>query len=85
VFVVLVLVELATMAGLVVVPLATEAAAGVFDGLVEELETIDEWLAVELAEIVEFDMIAPASRNYDIGEICGGFFPSNETKIFESV
>jgi hypothetical protein len=35
------LVELATTAGLVVVPLATETAAGVFDELVE-LETIDE-------------------------------------------
>jgi hypothetical protein len=36
-----VLVELATMAGLVVVPLVTEAAAGVFDGLWEELETTE--------------------------------------------
>jgi hypothetical protein len=34
-----VVVELATLAGLVVVPLATEVAAGLF---VEELETIDE-------------------------------------------
>jgi len=58
-----VLVELATMAGLVVVPLATEAAAGVFDGLVEELEVIDVLPAVKLAEIVEFDMIAPASES----------------------
>lgn len=37
-----VLVELATMAGLVVVPLATDAAAEAFDGLVEELDAIDE-------------------------------------------
>ena len=59
----MVLVELATMAGLVVVPLATEAAAGVFDGLVEELEVIDVLPAVKLAEIVEFDMIAPASES----------------------
>jgi hypothetical protein len=58
-----VLVELATMAGLVVVPLATEAAAGVFDGLVEELEVADELLEIKLAEIVEFDMIAPASES----------------------
>ena len=54
-----VLVELATMAGLVVVPLATEEAAGYFE-LVEEL---DEELAVELAGLVEYDdMIAPASE-----------------------
>ena len=59
----MVLVELATTAGLVVVPLATEAAAGVFDGLVEELEVIDVLPAVKLAEIVEFDMIAPASES----------------------
>jgi hypothetical protein len=57
-----VLVELATTAGLVVVPLATEAAAGVFDGL-EELEVTDELLEIKLAEIVEFDMIAPASES----------------------
>ena len=61
----MVLVELAAMAGLVVVPLATEATAGagVFDGLVEELEVIDELPAVKSAEIVEFDMIAPASES----------------------
>ena len=58
----MVLVELVTMAGLVVVPLATEEAAGYFE-LVEELETINEELAVELAGLVEYDdMIAPASE-----------------------
>ena len=62
------------MAGLVVVSLATEAAAGSFE-LAEELEAIAGSLAVELAEVVEFDMIAPRSRNYDMGEIYRGFSP----------
>jgi len=49
------------MAGLVVVSLAAEAAGGSVE-LMEELEATDGGLAVALAEIVEFVMIAPASE-----------------------